>query len=77
MVADVPGFGTSNEFGLAIRELREALPGDDSVSTDADELERHGFSLYDYHPGDCHHMHSASGHVDTSQVYCILLSYTP
>ncbi|KAF9490962.1 FAD-binding domain-containing protein [Pleurotus eryngii] len=54
MVADVPGFGTSNEFGLAICELREALPGDDSVSTDADELERHGFSLYDYHPGVLH-----------------------
>ncbi|KAF7432528.1 hypothetical protein PC9H_004469 [Pleurotus ostreatus] len=54
MAADVPGFGTSNEFGLAIRELREALPGDDSVSTDADELERHGFSLYDYHPGVLH-----------------------
>lgn len=68
MAADVPSFGTPNDFRSAIHELREALPGDDSVSTDADELERHGFSLYDYHPGNYCHMPSASGHVVLTKI---------
>ncbi|KAJ8482850.1 hypothetical protein ONZ45_g14801 [Pleurotus djamor] len=49
-----PQYGTPKDFESAIRELREVLPKEGMVSRDEEDLERHGFSLYDYHPGALH-----------------------
>lgn len=50
---DQPRFGTPEDFGRAIRELTETFTEDGVVSTDAEDLRIHGFSEYDYHPGQC------------------------
>lgn len=42
-------YGTPQDFQNAIAELRSTL-GEETVSTDADVLEVHGFSENDYHP---------------------------
>jgi hypothetical protein len=47
-----PQFGTPTDFKKAIEELRLIFPSEDSVSTDSDDLYVHGFSEYDYHPGE-------------------------
>lgn len=44
-------FGSENDFSSAIEELRRTFASEDSVSTDPDDLHRHGFSTNDYHPG--------------------------
>lgn len=44
-------YGSPSDFAKAIQKLREALTGDEQVSTDEDDLEVHGFSENDYHPG--------------------------
>lgn len=46
-----PCFGTPEDFGSAIRELMETFTRDGIVTTDAEDLRIHGFSEYDYHPG--------------------------
>ncbi|KAM6490032.1 FAD-linked oxidase-like protein [Amanita muscaria] len=48
-----PKFGTRQDFENGIRELTELFPGDSS-STSNEELETHGFSGTDYHPGALH-----------------------
>lgn len=44
-------YGTAEDFRKAISELRAAFPDQDTVSTDEEVLETHGFSGNDYHPG--------------------------
>lgn len=44
-------YGTPEDFQTAIREFRSTFVEEDTVSTDADVLEVHGFSENDYHPG--------------------------
>jgi hypothetical protein len=47
-----PTYGTKEDYQKAIAELREVLGGDeDRVSTDEGDLETHGFSFHDPHPG--------------------------
>ena len=46
-------YGSPEDFKKAIEELRALLPGEDAVSTDVEDLEHHGFSENDYHPGEC------------------------
>ncbi|KAG5643739.1 hypothetical protein DXG03_009731, partial [Asterophora parasitica] len=45
-------FGTPDDFQQAIKDLKQAFPGSDTVSTDAEDLRIHGFSDYDYRPED-------------------------
>lgn len=45
-------YGTATDFQKAIAELTHAFP-EELVSTDQDDLETHGFSENDYHPGVC------------------------
>ncbi|KAF7425936.1 hypothetical protein PC9H_008298 [Pleurotus ostreatus] len=55
-----PRFGTPRDFQLAVVELKRAFASDSEdeaqVSTDPEELERHGFSMYDYHPSAFHNV---------------------
>ncbi|KAF9491216.1 FAD-binding domain-containing protein [Pleurotus eryngii] len=55
-----PRFGTPRDFQLAVAELKTVFhndsEGDGQVSTDPEELERHGFSMYDYHPSAFHNV---------------------
>ncbi|KAF4564938.1 hypothetical protein EYR36_002881 [Pleurotus pulmonarius] len=55
-----PRFGTPRDFQLAVAELKTVFPSnsedDGQVSTDLDELERHGFSMYDHHPSAFHNV---------------------
>lgn len=44
-------YGTPADFQKAIDELKDAFPADDLVSTDVEDLEVHGSSDNDYHPG--------------------------
>ena len=44
-------FGSSDDFEKAIRELKQAFPVAGSVSTNPADLQAHGFSENDYHPG--------------------------
>lgn len=44
-------FGSSDDFKKAIQELRSTFPGNDKVSVDPDDLQVHGFSANDHHPG--------------------------
>jgi D-lactate dehydrogenase (cytochrome) len=46
----VPEYGTPEDFKNAIAELRAALP-EDMVTDDEEDLQQHGFSANDYHPG--------------------------
>ncbi|PFH45972.1 hypothetical protein AMATHDRAFT_70823 [Amanita thiersii Skay4041] len=46
-------FGSPTDFNKCIEELRGLFPGD-ATSTDPDDLEAHGFSENDYHPGAVH-----------------------
>lgn len=50
-------YGSSEDFATAIKKLREAFPEKEGelqkVSTEEDDLETHGFSENDYHPGTC------------------------
>ncbi|KAI0769805.1 FAD-linked oxidase-like protein [Fomes fomentarius] len=43
-------YGSPDDFRKAIEELKVALPDDDAVSTDQEDLERHGNSGFAYHP---------------------------
>jgi D-lactate dehydrogenase (cytochrome) len=45
-----PQYGSPEDFQKAIVELKTAFTPD-SVSTNADVLYAHGFSMNDYHPG--------------------------
>ena len=46
-------YGSPEEFKKAIEELRVLFAGDeDAVTTDVEDLEDHGFSENDYHPGE-------------------------
>ncbi len=45
-----PVYGTSEDFAHAIDELK-TLFSKDTVTTDEDQLEAHGFSPNAYHPG--------------------------
>lgn len=47
-------YGTAPEFQAAIRILCLTFPEDGKVSTDPEDLNDHGFSMYDYHPGAIH-----------------------
>lgn len=44
-------YGNPTDFQTAIHELQEAFPEEDRVTTDAEDLHDHGFSVNDYHPG--------------------------
>ncbi len=47
-------YGSPDDFKKAIQELQEAFCDDeDAVSTDTDELERHGMANFAMHPGWC------------------------
>ncbi|RDB30391.1 D-lactate dehydrogenase [cytochrome], mitochondrial [Hypsizygus marmoreus] len=44
-------YGTQDDFKEAVWELRRTFAGrEDAVSTEAEDLQMHGFSQYDYHP---------------------------
>ena len=47
-----PKFGSPKDFDAAIRELKEVFPAGDKVTTDAEDLHDHGFSVNDYLPGE-------------------------
>ena len=45
-------YGSNADFDRAIEELRAAFASDeDAVSTAPEDLQDHGFSVNDYHPG--------------------------
>ena len=44
-------FGSSDDFKKAIREFQFTFPAIDKVSVDPDDLQVHGFSTNDHHPG--------------------------
>ncbi|KAI0701556.1 FAD-linked oxidase-like protein [Cerioporus squamosus] len=44
-------YGSPEDFKAAIEELRKLFPDEDAVTTDVEDLEEHGFSENDYHPG--------------------------
>lgn len=44
-------FGSSDEFKKAIQELQSTFPASDKVSVDPDDIQGHGFSANDHHPG--------------------------
>jgi len=46
-----PVYGSPQDFQKAIKELQAAFPDADAVSTDLDDLQTHGFSANDWHPG--------------------------
>jgi D-lactate dehydrogenase (cytochrome) len=46
-----PKYGTAEDFKLAIKELKDALPRDGGVSTDEADLIIHGESPYHHHDG--------------------------
>ncbi len=45
-------YGSPEDFKKAIEELRTLFPGEDAVTTDVEDLEAHGYSENDYHPGE-------------------------
>ena len=47
-----PIFGSLKDFDAAISELKETFPDEDKVTTDAEDLHDHGFSVNDYLPGE-------------------------
>ncbi|KAF7357844.1 D-lactate dehydrogenase [cytochrome], mitochondrial [Mycena venus] len=49
-----PKYGTAEDFKLAIKELKEALPREGGISTDEAELIIHGDSPYHHHDGVPH-----------------------
>lgn len=57
---DQPTYGTPEDFRKAIQELRHTFGNDSEghesavVSTNPDDLQIHGFSENDYHPGACY-----------------------
>ncbi|KAJ4493078.1 FAD-linked oxidase-like protein [Lentinula edodes] len=52
--ATKPTYGSPEDFGKAIEELKRTFPGEDIVSTDPEDVYNHGFSVNDYHPGISH-----------------------
>lgn len=44
-------FGSPDELKKAIQELQSTFPANDKVSVDLDDLQVHGFSANDHHPG--------------------------
>ena len=44
-------FGSSDDFKKAIQELQSTFSANDKVSVDPDDLQVHGFSANDHHPG--------------------------
>ncbi|KAJ3801728.1 FAD-linked oxidase-like protein [Lentinula aff. detonsa] len=50
-----PQYGSREDYARAIEELKKTFAGDeDAVSTNADDLYSHGFSVNDYHLGTPH-----------------------
>ncbi|KAF9455910.1 D-lactate dehydrogenase cytochrome oxidoreductase [Collybia nuda] len=47
-------YGSHKDLALAIKELREGLPGNNSVSTEPTTLQTYGFSEHSYHPSSPH-----------------------
>lgn len=46
-------YGTPEDFQKAIEELRTTFPKEGTVTTDSEDLQIHGHSENDYHPGSC------------------------
>jgi D-lactate dehydrogenase (cytochrome) len=51
----VPQYGTHEDFENAIAELRAILP-EGMVTNEEEDLNHHGFSSIDYHPGADRHL---------------------
>ncbi|OAX44769.1 hypothetical protein K503DRAFT_677672 [Rhizopogon vinicolor AM-OR11-026] len=49
-----PTYGSPEDVGKAIEELREALPGKNRIQTNPDTLQAHGSSPNSYHPSFAH-----------------------
>ena len=49
--SDSARFGSSDDLKKAIQELQSTFPANDKVSVDPDDLQVHGFSANDHHPG--------------------------
>ena len=49
--SDSSQFGSPDDFKKAIQELQFTFPANDKVSVDPDDLQVHGFSANDHHPG--------------------------
>ncbi|OJA10768.1 hypothetical protein AZE42_00316 [Rhizopogon vesiculosus] len=49
-----PTYGSPEDVGKAIEELREALPGKNRIQTNPDTLQAHGSSANSYHPSFAH-----------------------
>ncbi|KAJ3866721.1 FAD-linked oxidase-like protein [Lentinula novae-zelandiae] len=49
-----PKYGSPEDFGKAIEELKRTFTDEDIVSTDPEDVYNHGFSVNDYHPGISH-----------------------
>jgi len=49
-----PTYGSPEDVGRAIEELREALPGKNRIKTSPDSLQAHGSSANSYHPSFPH-----------------------
>ena len=47
-------YGSPEDFKKAIEELKQTFPQQDTVTTEAEDLEVHGFSENDYHPSWFH-----------------------
>lgn len=45
-------YGTPEDFQKAIEELRTTFPKEGTVTTDSEDLQIHGHSENDYHPGE-------------------------
>ncbi|KAI0061426.1 FAD-binding domain-containing protein [Artomyces pyxidatus] len=46
-----PVYGTKEDFGRAIKDLKAVFPSEDAVSTNPDDLAAHGISPNTWHPG--------------------------
>ena len=66
-------YGSPQDYRAAIVALRNLFPEEDYVTTDPEDLNDHGFSLNDYHPGKltaAHYMIHAIDKNFHSQVHC-------
>jgi hypothetical protein len=70
---EAPSYGTPEDYKKAIQELREAFDGDeDRVSTDEGDLETHGFSVQDPHPGQRLRFRPTIAEIDETQRFLAL-----
>lgn len=65
-----PKFGTPDDFKQAIAELRLAFIDEDDVSTDIEDLEAHGLSVYDHHPGAAIRYHTPKAECECASRLC-------